>query len=405
MALCRLNSSYRSRRPAQTLAIAEALMPTFGISRVSDVTRMDRLGLPVCISVRPRSATLRVHAGKGVDPDEARVGALMEAIEYAAAEPANSRWHVQTMSAADIVAQLGDGLRMVDLVPMQGARIAPHDMLATLECEELVRQRRVQVPSELVFVPYEANGMPRLFGATTNGLASGNSLVEATLHGLLEVLERDALSMSRPGDPPRPLDNRRLPEPFRTLASAWAGCGVELAVRAVPNVWGLPCFEAFLHEPASTCVNLAAGSGLHLERDIALARAICEAAQSRLSHIHGGRDDVINFFEKYAPRRDAVAVTAGTEAELIGRLFDRSRPARREALPHESPVGRPLTQLLSALLQRMAKAGFGAVYRYRFRAELNGLHVVKIIVPRCEDADSAPWRIGPRLWAQVLRAA
>jgi len=26
-------------------------------------------------------------------------------------------------------------------------------------------------------------------------------------------------------------------------------------------------------------------------------------------------------------------------------------------------------------------------------------------VPRCEDADSAPWRIGPRLWAHVLRAA
>jgi len=401
MALCRLNSSYRSRRPAQTLAIAEALMPTFGISRVSDVTRMDRLGLPVCISVRPRSATLRVHAGKGVEPDEARVGALMEAIEYAAAEPANSVWHAQTISAADIVAQLGDGLRMIDLVPMQGARIAPHDLLETLECEELVRQRRVQVPAELVFVPYEASGMPRLFGATTNGLASGNSLVEATLHGLLEVLERDALSMSRPGDPSRPLDNRRLPEPFRTLASAWSGRGVELAVRAVPNVWALPCFEAFLHEPASTCVNLAGGSGLHLERDIALARAICEAAQSRLSHIHGGRDDVTNFYEKYAPRRDAVAA----EAELIGRLFDRSRPARLEALPHESPAGRPLTQLLNTLLQRMAKAGFGTVYRYRFRADLNRLHVVKIIVPRCEDADSAPSRIGPRLWAHVLRAA
>ena len=57
MTLCRLNSSYRSKRPARTLAIAEALMPKLGITRVTDVTRMDRLGLPVCISVRPRSAT------------------------------------------------------------------------------------------------------------------------------------------------------------------------------------------------------------------------------------------------------------------------------------------------------------------------------------------------------------
>ena len=404
MTLCRLNSSYRSKRPARTLAIAEALMPKLGITRVTDVTRMDRLGLPVCISVRPRSATLRVHAGKGVDPLEARVGALMEAIEYAAAEPARSAWHPRTLSAADLVAQLGDGLRLVDLVPAQGVRIGPRDEVATVECEELAQRRRVQVPVELVFVPHESNGAARLFGATTNGLASGNSLVEATLHGLLEVLERDALSMNRPRDASRLLDSRRLPEPFRTLASTWRGLGVELAVRAVPNAWALPCFEAFLHEPASANVNLAGGSGLHLDRDVALARAICEAAQSRLSHIHGGRDDVTNFYEKYAPRRDA-EVDQAAEADVIGRLFDRRRAARYESLPHEPHGGRSLTQLLDALLERLTKAGFGAVYRYRFRVDLSGLHVVKIIVPRCEDADSAPWRIGPRLWAQVLRRA
>ena len=119
--------------------------------------------------------------------------------------------------------------------------------------------------------------MPRLFGSTTNGLASGNSLVEATLHGLLEVLERDALSMNRPRDASRPLDNRRLPEPFRTLASAWRGLGVELAVRAVPNAWALPCFEAFVHEPASTNVNLAGGSGF-----------TWTASRARTRHLRGG---------------------------------------------------------------------------------------------------------------------
>ena len=400
MALRRLHSSYRAKSPAQTLATAQTLMPRLGISRVTDVTRMDRLGLPVCISVRPRSATLRVHAGKGVDPLEARVGALMEAIEYAAAEPANSTWQPRMLPAAELAAQLGEGLRFVDLVPAQGARIRASDTLATVECEDLVQRRRVQVPAELVFVPYEPDGQQRLFGSTTNGLASGNSLVEATLHGVLEVLERDALSMNRPRDASRRVDNRRLPEPFRALASAWRGVGIELAVRAVPNACALPCFEAFLHEPASTSVNLAAGSGLHPDRDLALARAICEAAQSRLSHIHGGRDDITNFYAKYARSGDGEA-----EAGVIGRLFDHGRQARYESLPHEPSAGRSLTGMLVMLLERMAKAGFGAAYRYRFRIDLNGLQVVKIVVPRCEDADSAPRRIGPRLWAQVLRRA
>jgi ribosomal protein S12 methylthiotransferase accessory factor len=173
-----------------------------------------------------------------------------------------------------------------------------------------------------------------------------------------------------------------------------------LAVRAVPNAWRLPCFEAFLHEPASTNVNLAGGSGLHPNRDVALARAICEAAQSRLSHIHGGRDDITNFYAKYAQRGGEAA-----EAGVIDSLFDRRRAARYESLPHEPHVGDSLTRMLDALLERMTKQGFGCVYRYRFRAELNGVHVVKLIVPRCEDIETAPWRIGPRLWARVLREA
>jgi ribosomal protein S12 methylthiotransferase accessory factor len=405
VALWRLNSSYRSRRPARTCVAAEALMPALGISRVADITRMDRLGLPVCISVRPRSRTLCVHAGKGVDLAEARAGALMEAVEYAAAEPANSVWDLRSLPVDDLVAQFGDGLRLVDFVPARGARVHARRPIHAVECEELVTRRRAFVPAELVFVPYAPQGMPRLFGATTNGLASGNTLVEATFHGLLEVLERDAVSMNKPRDASRWVDHDDLPEPFRTLASDWHRMGVDLAVRQVPCALSLPCFEAFLHEGGSTDVNLAGGSGLHVDRDLALARAVCEAAQSRLSHIHGGRDDITTFYAKYAPqaRARARAEPSRSDAARVARLLDRSRTVRYAAVPHDPPAGRSLGQLLEALLARLAQAGFGAVFRHRFRLELNGLHVVKVIVPRCEDVESAPWRIGPRLWAEVLR--
>ena len=77
----RLGTSLRSVAPELTERRARQLMPALGISRVTDITRLDRLGLPVHASVRPRGRTLRVHAGKGMLVDEARVGALMEAVE------------------------------------------------------------------------------------------------------------------------------------------------------------------------------------------------------------------------------------------------------------------------------------------------------------------------------------
>lgn len=395
----RLHSSLRSRRPAATLAVAEALMPALGISRIADITRMDRLGLPVFVSVRPRGRTLRVHAGKGVDPVEARVGALMEAIEFAAAEPDTSRWERVPLRVGEIAAQLGDGLRLADFAPRLGAQVRSGAAIPTVACEDLVAGRVVMLPAELVFIPFEADGGAPLFGATSNGLASGNTLAEATLHGLLEVLERDALAMSRPRDLSRFVDTHELPEPFATLADGWRAAGIELAVRHVPNGLALPCFEAFVHEPDSPDVVLAGGSGLHPDREVALARAVCEAAQSRLSHVHGGRDDVTTFFAAGGPRRRQ-ALAALREAQRR-RCFDRRRRARYAELPHEPAGDRPLTHTLERLLEHLAAAGFGSVLRHRFAVELDGLHVVKVVVPRCEDVESAPSRIGPRLWAAL----
>lgn len=398
MATVRLDSSWRERRLGRTLAAAEALMPSLGISRVADITRMDRLGLPVWAAVRPRGRTLRVHAGKGLGAEEARAGALMEAIEYAAAEPASSRWEALPLRVGALAAQLGDGLRLADFAPRLDARVDAATPIPTVACEDLVGGRIVQVPAELVFMPFDAAGVPALFGATTTGLASGSTLTEATLHGLFEVLERDALSMSRPRDSSARIAPNDLPGPFATWAETWRADGIALAVRHVPNAFALPCFEAFVHE-AGAPVALAGGSGLHADRDIALARAVCEAAQSRLSHVHGGRDDVTRYFGRGGAR--ARAVLARQREAQRARCFDARRRVRYAALPHEPLAGRCLAQVLAALLERLAAAGFGSVLRHRFALELNGLHVVKIIVPRCEDADSAPSRIGPRLLAAL----
>lgn len=382
-------------------------MAELGISRVTDITRMDRLGLPVFASVRPRGTTLRVHAGKGIRREEARVGALMEAIEYAVAERSSALARTARMSLRDLAAQLPAGIRLIDLAPRLGAQAAPEREVLAIECELLAPTGRVFLPAELALMPFRNDGADVLFGWSTNGLASGNSLDEATLHGLLEVLERDALAMNRAGDASLRVDNDDLPEPFRTWAVQWDRLGIELVVRHLPNDLNLPCFEAHLHEAASLDVNLASGSGLHLNRNIALARAVCEAAQSRLSFIHGGRDDITKFYDRQAADG---TVRGEAQANIMSRIRGRERHATYASLPDELGLVETPTKALKALLARLAARGFGDVMRRRMTLgdggiDLRGLHVVKVIVPRCESTEGGVARMGARLLARVLQGA
>src|ERR1035437_10091001 len=69
--------------PSQdTFARASVAAGALGVTRVGNITGLDRLGLPVYTAVVPRSGdTISVYNGKGVRPEDARAGALMEAIE------------------------------------------------------------------------------------------------------------------------------------------------------------------------------------------------------------------------------------------------------------------------------------------------------------------------------------
>jgi len=387
------------------LAVAEALAPSLGITRVTDITRLDRLGLPVYASVRPRSNGLRVTAGKGVTCDEARASAVMEAIEHAVAEPQRSAWHSRRRSLADIAAQFEDGVCIADFVPTAGLTLTSATMVTTVTCERVGDRGGAQLPAEIVFFPYcDPHARQRRFASTsTNGLASGNSVEEATLHGLLEVLERDSLAMNRPCDASQWVEHDDLPDPARNFGENWRRLGIELAVRYIPNAFGLPCFQAVLSEGTSNDVNLAAGSGLHVNRDVALLRAICEAAQSRLSTIHGGRDDITHFYSKYTRRSPDERMRA--ERLVVSAIFDKTRAIRFASIPHWPKDGRLIPSILEDVLAKVRQAGFSSVFRYRFRVPLNGLQVVRVIVPKAEIVDGHTRRIGRRLLGRIVAHA
>ena len=66
-AKCHRLGTHRILSPAETVARVTPLMALMGITRVADVTGLDRIGVPVVMVCRPNARSLAVSQGKGCD--------------------------------------------------------------------------------------------------------------------------------------------------------------------------------------------------------------------------------------------------------------------------------------------------------------------------------------------------
>src|SRR6266513_3860017 len=73
--------THRTADPGETLARVRPHMARMGITRLGNITGLDRVGIPVAIAVRPNSRSVSVSQGKGLDLPQAMASALMEASE------------------------------------------------------------------------------------------------------------------------------------------------------------------------------------------------------------------------------------------------------------------------------------------------------------------------------------
>ena len=273
------------------------LQSRFGITRVSELTHLDRVGIPVFSAVVPKSRdALGVYNGKGLDVAQARVGAVMEAVERQVA--ADYECDTCEISASEIAQALD--LEALQLFP------AMHD--APLACArgfDLVRNREIPVPMALVRTPWD--GVPAFPSTHTSGLASGSTRAEAVYHAICELVERHVwslaesfarvarnsaliggadISIARELKMPTGIDVvDRLYERIRL-----AGLAFRLLVLADGH---LPIVaHATILEPGADAIQFAFGVGCSLSPIHAILRAITEAAQSRLTDIQGAREDI-----------------------------------------------------------------------------------------------------------------
>lgn len=394
----RMTSSLRTVPLADTLATAKSMAAGLGIVRVTDTTWLDCMGIPVFASIRPDAAprSLCVNAGKGVHPEEARVGAYMEAIEFTLAEYRNRVIEMVISTPRQVIAQEHADFEFTDLCPILGRAVDPDGPLACVEAEDLTSGQRLMVPAELAFSPFPENPAQRIFGTSTNGLASGNTVAEATLHGLCEVIERDIRSFNYFRDRSQLVHLDHPVSDVDLLTAKVEAAGLEWALRYTPNEFGLPYLEGFILEASDDApIAISQGAGLHLVKDIAAVRGLAEAAQSRLSYIHGGRDDLIERFEYFA-RFDGEVERRAT-SQTRARITDTCETVTYSAIADMSGSATGMPQALDALLQVLGHNGIHQVLRVVLSSPDSPLAVVKVIVPKLEHFQPTLRRVGPRL--------
>jgi ribosomal protein S12 methylthiotransferase accessory factor len=394
-----LRSSYRTEAPDTTLREARKLAPALGITRITDVTRLDWIGLPVYMSIRPTAlpGSLCVNAGKGLSKIEAEVGAYMEAIEFALAECGNPYVEVHRLTARDVL----DGRRrpdaILDFCPGMGIEIPLDAPMDCVQAEDIDTAAQVYVPAELVFIPY---GYDRkwscYFGSNSNGLASGNNREEATLHALAEVIERDIRSFHAVHDTSAIVDVRTTPAEIQAVHKSIHDTGLSLYIRYIENPFQLPFFMSTIIDSESTHpIWVSGGYGCHFSASIALCRSVTEAVQSRLSFIHGGRDDLIDRhkrFEGWSQQRIREHFCG------LKKKFGRTDPkVTFRSVPCWASSVTSISDGIALLSKRIRSLGCKHILRVCYTPRDFPLAVVRILVPTLEFFNETTARIGRRL--------
>jgi YcaO-like protein with predicted kinase domain len=393
--------SMRSVAPETTLLYAKQLAATAGISEVRDITDLDILGVPVYASVRPQARGEAFTFGKGLRRVDAEVGAYMEALEFFFAEPGIGRVSTRWGSARDVAGQERADDAILDFVPLVQREVDLDGSLLLASAQDMESGDGCALPAELIYYPAPDVGQS-LFGSSTNGLASGNSLLEASIQALLELIERDIWSFEFVRCASKLVEAASLPDDVREIVERAERNGLHLKVRTIPNDYGMPFFAAFvfdLNNPSRKTFN--GGWACDLDRDRALLRAVTEAAQSRVAFIHGGRKVPTLPTSRAA---DFASDAQQREAQLVRQHMLGVSDPRQQTLLTDIPdlaVAGTLQQKLDAVIERLRRVLQEPIYRVVFTPPESPLQVVRVVVPLLENLKETRVRVGRRLKATI----
>lgn len=388
-------SGIRVIPPEETLKRVLPLLEKAGMDPVEDITDRDNIGIPVYSVYRKNTAkgTFGNYNGKGATPEQAKASAVMEAMERYSAELRDDDEIV--LGTVQQVRDNGPMIEPVDLIlPARVMLGVENENIAWTTGYDLIQGEEVWVPACAVYYPYYPDGDLQLFRFHTNGIASGNTIEEAILHAMFEVIERDAWSIAEAFDRTNADiiidDENSVPG---KLLKQFEENGVKIHLKDLTSDLGIPTIGASSDDIATKDPELLnIGVGTHLDPVIAATRALTEVAQSRTTHKHGLKVNA-----------NLVKVTKEMgydKIKAVNRLWY-SDSGKSVKLSEMENLATPYVRDdIEVVLGRLVDCGFErAVVADLTRPEIN-VPTVRMIIPGMEVSTMDSEREGPRLWGK-----
>ena len=330
----------RVRSGRETLNEILSLCNRIGVTRISNITYLDKLLIPNYSAVLPGTEdSIWVYNGKGTTESDAKASALMEAVERYSSLAANYQGLLIRGRYLQLSKSYPAILHPDEVVePVNQRYDDKKDEMDFLQGVDLLTNESILVPAQIALYKYAPTrpAVSAFSYSHTNGLASGNVLEEAICHALCEVIERDAASIAdlcascipytileRIGDllergPNCNYPITRVPaeenfiddssifpdvdisdiadeyDSIKNLINRFINADITLLIKDITQRdIGIATFVASSIEWVSNDYGFfAKGYGTHPDSRIALIRAITELSQTRAANVQGARDDL-----------------------------------------------------------------------------------------------------------------
>ncbi|MGF1729063.1 YcaO-like family protein [Photobacterium kasasachensis] len=381
--------THRSRSPQSTFDKISPFLKEMGITRIANITGLDHIGIPVVTVCRPASCAISVAQGKGLDLISAKVSGAMEAIETYHAE------HIDLPLKLASYNQMSSKHHVVDVTGLPRlafGTFSEHSQRLWIEGEELFTNTPIYIPYDVTHCNYT---LPLPTGSGTfvmssNGLASGNSTEEAIVHGLCEVIERDALALWRVEKDHLSQQDTRLLKldtvddlDCLSVIKKYQAADIDIQIWDITSDIGLPSFYCKIAPKSKTTGPHypSAGSGTHPCKSIALLRALTEAAQTRLTMISGSRDDIEA--NNYQTSTSSIRCIDSTSTHGA-RSFQDILSWNFEHFEHD----------IELILHKLNNVGLKQVGVVNLTKDDYQIPVVRVVVPGLEGIDESPGYVG-----------
>ena len=291
--------THRVIAPRETIEINQDKLKKAGITRIADITDLDRIGLPIYTAIRPTAeeGAISIYGGKGISKDHAKASAMMEGFERYSAERQNSDETI--IATPNEIGRYGDYIDPKSLnLPKDFEKKDISDInLEWSKSRDIISGNEYYIPTNAIFHPYASDSNAEsLFKSNTNGLASGNILDEAILHGMLEVIERDAWSIFELTHKNyAQIDIESIEsELIIDIIDKFESEGIKIKLMDFTADIKIPTIAASADDTITKDAGLLTlGMGTHLDPEVAILRALTEVAQSRATQINGAREDTV----------------------------------------------------------------------------------------------------------------